>query len=139
MDAFTKGSGNENVVLKPEVVPVEVPVKIKKVYVVQAPKPKPVPYIKVRPKRVSFPSIAYPESAKPMGIEGKIRLRLFIDTKGAVYKVIVLKKLHPILDRTAIKFAKKAKYKPAKDQYGNPITATTKISITFRMEKDEDE
>ncbi|MDA3862298.1 MAG: energy transducer TonB, partial [Deltaproteobacteria bacterium] len=91
----------------------------------------------VRPKRKFFPAISYPESAKYLGIEGKVRLMLFIDEEGKIYKVKILTKLHPILDRAAVAGARKAKYKPALDQYGKPIKSKSIISIRFKIEEEE--
>jgi TonB family protein len=117
-------------------IPVVAPVAIAPVAMKQPTRAKPT--IKIRPKRKSFPSISYPESAKHLGIEGKVRMRLFIDEKGVIYKVEILKKLHPILDRAAAKAAKRAKYAPAQDQYGKPIKATSVISITFKLEEEDE-
>ncbi|MBU1239276.1 energy transducer TonB, partial [Myxococcota bacterium] len=99
---------------------------------------RPKPYIKVKPLRVSFPVISYPDSAKHLGIEGKVTLRLTIGTKGTVLKVEVMKKLHPLLDRTARNAALKARFKAARDQYGDPIVSTVTISITFKLEEEEE-
>ena len=48
----------------------------------------------------------YP-SGLSSGIKGKIILRFTIDTKGYVDEVVIMKKLHPMLDEEAIRAVKK--------------------------------
>lgn len=48
----------------------------------------------------------YP-SGLSSGIKGKIILRFTIDTKGYVDEVVIMKKLHPMLDKEAIRAVKK--------------------------------
>jgi len=68
----------------------------------------------------------YPEAARKAGIEGSVRLRLWIDEMGKVQQVRVLRKAGYGLDEAAQEAIARFKFKPAK-KGGKP----TPISITF--------
>ncbi|PKN25470.1 MAG: hypothetical protein CVU65_08705 [Deltaproteobacteria bacterium HGW-Deltaproteobacteria-22] len=98
--------------------------------------PPPPPREATPPKRVAFPQVDYPESARHLGIEGKVRLLLHIDRDGNVYKVEVLAGLHPTLDRAAVAAAKSARYEPAKDTRGRPMASTATVTVRFELEEE---
>ncbi len=100
------------------------------------PPPEPPPREVKPPKRLSFPSVEYPESARHLGLDGKVKLLLHIDRDGNVYKVEVLAGLHPILDRAAMAAARAARYEPAKDSRGRPMASTATVTVRFELEEE---
>jgi len=98
--------------------------------------PEPPPREVQPPKRLSFPSVEYPESARHLGLDGKVRLLLHIDRDGNVYKVEVLAGLHPTLDRAAVAAARAARYEPAKDSRGRPMASTATVTVRFELEEE---
>jgi len=77
-------------------------------------------------------SVEYPEIAKKTGIKGTVRLSIFVWTDGTVKKVKVIKPLHDVLDKAAVKAAYKLKFKPAL-QKGKPVAVWVLLPITFRL------
>ncbi|MBU1242625.1 energy transducer TonB [Myxococcota bacterium] len=90
----------------------------------------------VPPKRLSFPQVDYPEGAKHLGLEGKVKLKLVIDRTGKVIRVEVLAGLHPLLDRAAAAAARSARYDPAKDAQGRPMESTATVTVRFELEEE---
>lgn len=87
-------------------------------------------------RRISFPRVEYPESARHLGIEGKVRLRLYIDEKGKITKVEIIQSLHPLLDQAASAAAKEAQYEPARDHHGRPMATTAIVTVRFELEEE---
>ncbi len=100
------------------------------------PPPEPPPKAVTPPKRLSFPHVEYPESARHLGLEGKVRLLLHIDRDGNVYKVEVVAGLHPLLDRAAVAAARAARYEPARDGRGRPMASTATVTVRFELEEE---
>ncbi len=106
------------------------------------PVPPPPPPVKVEvrqvvaPKRVFFPGVEYPEGARHLGLEGKVRMRLHLDRLGNVVKVEVLTGLHPLLDRAAEAAARRARYEPARDNLGHPMSSTAVVTVRFELEEE---
>ncbi len=75
----------------------------------------------------------YPEMARRLGIEGKVRLRLGIDRHGNVKSVRVLEKLGYGMDEAATEAAWQMKFRPAIDLQGKPVDFTFTYKFTFQM------
>jgi TonB family protein len=90
----------------------------------------------VAPKRVFFPGVEYPEGARHLGLEGKVRMRLHLDRLGNVVKVEILAGLHPLLDRAAEAAARRARYEPARDNLGHPMSSTAVVTVRFELEEE---
>jgi len=88
------------------------------------------------PKRISFPAVDYPDGAKHLGLTGKVKLKLFIDSTGKVVQVEVLAGLHPLLDRAAENGARSARYEPARDTQGRPMDSTATVTVRFELEEE---
>lgn len=86
-----------------------------------------------KPEVITRVEPVYPELAKKAGIEGRVVVKVLINTKGDVEKVEVLKS-HPMLDDAAIAAAKKFKFKPGKqrDRY---VKVWMTIPFTFKLKK----
>jgi periplasmic protein TonB len=77
--------------------------------------------------------ITYPEIAKRAGVEGRVHVLAFVDEKGTVTKVEILKGLGAGLDEVAMNAVKQTKFKPGK-QRGKPVKVQVAIPIIFRLQ-----
>lgn len=77
--------------------------------------------------------LVYPEMAKTAHIQGKIYLIAYINEKGEVDDVKIIKGLPAGCDDAAIKAIKETKFVPAK-QNGTPVKVQLSIPITFKLQ-----
>lgn len=75
----------------------------------------------------------YPEIARRLGIEGKLYLELWIDTKGTVRNVIITKPLYPAIDKVAKERAYQLKFSPAM-QNDKPVAVRLAYPVIFKLE-----
>jgi protein TonB len=75
----------------------------------------------------------YPEVARRLGIEGKLYLELWIDTKGTVRNVIITKPLYPAIDKIAKERAYQLKFSPAM-QNDKPVAVRLAYPVIFKLE-----
>ena len=75
----------------------------------------------------------YPEVARRLGIEGKLYLELWIDTKGKVRNVIITKPLYPAIDKVAKEKAYQLKFNPAM-QNDKPVAVRLAYPVIFKLE-----
>lgn len=75
----------------------------------------------------------YPEVARRLGIEGKLYLELWIDTKGTVRNVIITKPLYPAIDKVAKERAYQLKFNPAM-QNDKPVAVRLAYPVIFKLE-----
>ena len=69
----------------------------------------------IEPKIISGVLPVYPPEAVSGNIEGTVRIKLYVTTKGDVFKIIVQKSSgSALLDSAAVNYASKLKYIPAK-------------------------
>ena len=102
--------------------------------VTEAPPPEPeAPPVVVAPKRLKVVKPAYTKLARLEGIEGTIYLRVFIDERGTVTKVIVSKGLGFMLDEAAVAAAKQWKYRP-KTVDGKPVSSSKREVVRFVLD-----
>ncbi|MCD6447310.1 MAG: energy transducer TonB [Candidatus Marinimicrobia bacterium] len=75
----------------------------------------------------------YPDSAKQAGIEGQVILQCFIDDKGAVQEINIIKGMDfPGMNDAAINAVKKTKFKPAVQRDRN-VGVWIAIPVTFKL------
>lgn len=86
----------------------------------------PIPIIPIRPY--------YPEIAKEAGIEGTVYIEFYLDEKGSVSNVKILKGGPPNtgLDEAAIEAVKKSKWKPAQ-QRDKKVGVWLSIPVKFTL------
>jgi TonB family protein len=77
-------------------------------------------------------SVVYPEMAKKAGIEGKVTLRVLVDTDGSVRKVAVIQTDSQLLVQAAKDAVSKAVFTPA-IQNNQPVMVWVSIPITFKL------
>jgi periplasmic protein TonB len=74
----------------------------------------------------------YPEMARASQLEGPVVVKVQVGTDGSVLQAIVIQAVHPMLDREAVKAARRCKFKPGK-QRGVPVKAWMAIPYAFRL------
>ena len=85
----------------------------------------PVPLTPIRPK--------YPEIAQEAGIEGTVYIQAFIDIKGRVKELKVIKGIpNTGLDEAAIEAIRKTRFRPAK-QRERPVGVYISIPVNFKL------
>ena len=85
----------------------------------------PVPLTPIRPK--------YPEIAQEAGIEGTVYIQAFIDVRGRVKELKVIKGIpNTGLDEAAIEAIRKTRFRPAK-QRERPVGVYISIPVNFKL------
>ena len=75
----------------------------------------------------------YPEIAQEAGIEGTVYIQAFIDVKGRVKELIVIKGIpNTGLDEAAIEAIRKTRFRPAK-QRERPVGVYISIPVNFKL------
>jgi protein TonB len=77
--------------------------------------------------------LVYPEMAKNAQIQGKIYLIAYINEKGDVDDVKIIKGLPAGCDDAAIKAIKETKFVPGK-QNGTPVKVQLSIPVSFKLQ-----
>ncbi len=85
-----------------------------------------------KPVLINFSSPEYPEIARASHLEGTVVVKVQVGTDGSVLQAVVIKSVHPTLDREAVKAAKRCKFKPGK-QRGIPVKAWMAIPFAFTI------
>jgi protein TonB len=85
-----------------------------------------------KPVLISFASPEYPEIARASQLEGTVLVKVQVGTDGSVLQAVVIKGVHPTLDREAVKAARRCKFKPGR-QRNIPVKAWMAIPFNFRL------
>jgi peptide/nickel transport system substrate-binding protein len=78
--------------------------------------------------RVVFP---YPEVARKLGLTGTVFLELWISKEGNVTNVVIIRSVHPILDKVAVENAKQLRFSPA-IQGNKPVAVRYSFPVRFQ-------
>jgi protein TonB len=76
----------------------------------------------------------YPELARKAGIEGRVILKVWIDKRGKVKDVVILKGAAEMLDNAAIAAAKQWEFTPAMMKLG-PVDVWSTLTFNFRLQE----
>lgn len=76
--------------------------------------------------------IQYPTIAKQAGLEGKVFVMAYVDEKGNVDDVKVLKGIGGGCEEEVIKVLKSTKFKPGMNN-GQPVKVKTSLSFAFKL------
>ena len=77
----------------------------------------------------------YPEEAKNAGIQGRVHLQFIIEKDGTPAQPRIVRSVHPLLDKEALRIIRQMpKWTPGK-QDGRPQRVLYPISIQFRLPK----
>lgn len=97
-----------------------------------------LPYhkVEVKPQPITIPRPEYPEAAKEAGIEGITIVKMLVDIDGSVIDVQVLKSSgNKILDEAAVASARKARFRPAKNQ-DKLVRVWVNMPVEFKRNKE---
>jgi len=78
-------------------------------------------------------NIKYPEEAKTNGIQGRVFVKAYVDEKGNVTNVELIKGIGYGCDEAAINAVKKLHFIPGK-QNGKPVKVQVSIPVSFRLQ-----
>jgi len=81
---------------------------------------------------------AYPEIALRAGIEGKVWVKIWVDTDGRARQAIVLKSDNEIFNQPALEAAKQFVFTPA-IKAGKPVSVWVSVPFKFTVWKESDE
>ena len=95
------------------------------------------PFAEVPPEPVGgfeaiYKKIKYPDLAQKAGVQGKVYLLVFINEKGSVDDVKVVKGIGAGCDEAAITAIKGTQFSPGKDK-GVPIKTKLSMPVTFKL------
>lgn len=76
--------------------------------------------------------ITYPELAKRAGVSGRVSVRAYIDEKGTVAKVELVKGIGAGCDEEALKAVSLTKFKPGKQRM-KPVRTQVVVPVVFRL------
>lgn len=79
-----------------------------------------------------YENIKYPDIARQAGVQGKVFALAYVDEKGDVGDVKILKGLGAGCDEAAIEGIKKAKFTPGKNQ-GQSVKVKLSLTINFKL------
>lgn len=85
-----------------------------------------------RPRVLSMAQPEYPDAAREAEIEGRVRIELDIDARGAVTNARVLSGLGHGLDESALSAARAARFEPA-TRCGRAVATTFTVSVRFAL------
>jgi len=78
-------------------------------------------------------SIKYPQEAVDNGIQGRVTLRFVVSSDGSVKRVEILRGVHPVLDKEAIRVVSALpKWKPGK-QNGKAVPVWFSVPVNFKL------
>lgn len=76
--------------------------------------------------------IKYPAMAKQTNIEGKVFAMAYVDEKGNVDKVKIIKGLGAGCDEEVVRVLETSKFKPGQHE-GKPVKVKTTVSVVFKL------
>ena len=77
--------------------------------------------------------IVYPEIARRVGIEGRVFVKVFVDSTGTVVKTELLKGIGAGCDEAAMDAVLTTKFKPGK-QRGKPVKVRVTVPVRFKLQ-----
>lgn len=78
--------------------------------------------------------IQYPAMARDNGIQGKVFVQFVVWKDGSIRDVVILKKVHPALDKEAVRVVERMpKWQPGK-QRGKPVSCRYTLPINFKIQ-----
>jgi TonB family protein len=84
------------------------------------------------PLATNLPRPRYTEEARKRGVQGSIRLAVFVSDDGKVLKTVILTSLGYGLDEEAERVSRQLKFKPATKE-GQPTTAWQMLEVEFQL------
>ena len=79
-------------------------------------------------------NVKYPAKAIEADIQGKVYVRFIVNKKGEIENVQILRSVHPLLDKEALRVIKSMpKWKPG-EQVGKPVSVWFTVPIVFVLQ-----
>lgn len=75
----------------------------------------------------------YPKETRAQGVEGVVKVDVFIDAEGKVRDVRVIQSDNPRFTDVVVDKLKKARFEPALDSTGRPIAVRMAVPIVFEL------
>jgi protein TonB len=97
----------------------------------EGPPPDFVPFEKA-PAVIKRVEPVYPELARKAGLEGRVILKVWIDKRGKVKEVVILKSTVEVFNQPAIDAAKQWEFTPALMKFG-PVDVWSTLTFNFRL------
>jgi protein TonB len=89
-------------------------------------------YVKELPEALEKVAPIYPEAARAARIDGTVMVQALVGKDGSVRDVRVVKSI-PELDGAAKECVRQWKFRPAKDDHGQPLTVWVAVPIKFSL------
>lgn len=84
-------------------------------------------------KKWIYKHLKYPKEAQDNNIQGRVIVRFFVKTDGLISDVEVVRPVHPLLDKEAVRVIKSMpKFKPT-TQNGKPVNGTYVMTVPFQL------
>lgn len=77
-------------------------------------------------------AVEYPKIARKAGVEGRVIVQFVVDKDGNVQDPEVIRSVHSLLDKAAIKAVKQQKFKPGK-QRDRPVKVQMSLPVSFKL------
>lgn len=90
--------------------------------------------VEIKPQLVKWVEPKYPELARKAGIEGRVFVKVLVDTLGNVVSAEVVRSTNPVFDEAALKAARQCKFKPGY-QRDRPVRVWMVIPFHFKLTK----
>jgi TonB family protein len=75
----------------------------------------------------------YPPDAKKQGLEGEVRVEVFIDASGKVRDAKIIRSTDPRFSAVVLDRLKRSTFQPALDNNGNPIAVRMSVPVIFEL------
>ncbi len=79
-----------------------------------------------------YKKVKYPRLAQEAGVEGKVYLLAFIDEKGSVNDVKIVRGIGAGCDEAAAEAIKKVKFSPGVNK-GQPVKVKLSLAVVFKL------
>lgn len=79
--------------------------------------------------------VPYPDSLRRRGVEGRVRMQVYVDEEGEPTAIELIEGVHPVLDAIAMRAATQMRWRPAylmRSGRWASIPAWTRFSVRFR-------
>lgn len=86
------------------------------------------------PEVIKGPELYYPDAQRKSGVHGRVVLGLIVNVKGKAEgnSVRVLQSLNPSLDREAVRYIRRATFRPG-CRDGRPVRVQTTVPVEFKL------
>ena len=78
-------------------------------------------------------NIKYPIQAQKKGIEGRVTVRFIVEKDGSISNVTVVRHIHPLLDKEAVRVIKAMPKWSRGMLNGKPVRVKFNIPVAFRL------